>query len=283
MLYRKFVRKDALEVAGAHKFEAGNVTKLTQAETVIGVCDWGIGGLGFARLLLAERPDLGLVYIGDQGAVSYGRLPAPLLAARIRLVLCAFQGMGITRVVVACNAASTVLDAVSVEGVTATGVIAPALRVLQISDYRTIGVIGGERTIRSQSYAFPLRESGHKVLQRVAQPLSGLIEQGKRNDPETLVLLEHILRPLHSIDVLTLACTHYIAVEQHINALLPGVPLIDPVAAAWQEIVPTLSPLPSLPCIGSRHWFTTGDPDIMTRQALSIFGIEASTEYLSLE
>ncbi len=270
MTIRRAERTDAVSLAA-------------EPEAVIGICDWGIGGLGFASLLLAERPDLGMVYIGDQGAVSYGKLSKRMLSARMRLVLCAFWGMGITRVVVACNAASTVLDAVKIEGVTATGVIAPTLRVLQNNTFRTIGVIGGERTVRSQTYSRRLRAMGHTVPQRVAQPLSGLIEEGKRNDPETLILLERILRPLHNVDALILACTHFIALEQPIRSLLPGVALIDPATEAWHELVPTLPPIPLLPQIGTRRWFTTGDPVTMSAQALSVFNIEADTEYLSLE
>ena len=53
----------------------------------IGICDWGIGGLGFYKLLREHRSDVDVVYLGDQGEVPYGRVPKPLLAARMEAVL----------------------------------------------------------------------------------------------------------------------------------------------------------------------------------------------------
>src|SRR5258708_36938566 len=101
-------------------------TQSPHVPSPIGICDWGIGGLGFYRLLRAERPDLDTVYLGDQGAVPYGLLSHRELSARVTRILCFFRQTGVGRVVAACNAASTILPSVRVPGVRVTGVIDPA-------------------------------------------------------------------------------------------------------------------------------------------------------------
>ena len=238
----------------------------------IGVCDWGVGGLGFFRLLTTKRPDLDVVYLGDQGVPGYGKLSRPVLTARIRSVLDEFCRRGVDRVVVACNAASTVLDP---EDPCALGMILPTLRHLG-SGRGTLGVIGGRRTILSGAYARPLRAAGWTVCPRIAQPLSGLIEAGLAHTPETLALLDTILRPLRGVEGLVLACTHYVVLGDAIRERLPGVSLIDPAALAWAELAPILPP----PTVrrGTTRFLTTGDPSLMTEAALAAFGVACAPE-----
>ena len=127
----------------------------------IGICDWGIGGLGFYQALRQDRPDLSVLYLGDQGFTPYGRASTGELSNRLSEVFFWFRNQGVTEIVVACNAASTVLHRVSVEGVSATGVIAPTLEVLQ-RETTSVSIIGGRRTIRSGAYRKPLVQAGIK-------------------------------------------------------------------------------------------------------------------------
>src|SRR3954470_77349 len=84
---------------------------------VIGVVDWGIGGLGFFKLLRERHPRLPLVYVSDAGETPYGKLRASHLAARLRQMGAFMRREGVTHLVVACNAASTALPALGVHGV----------------------------------------------------------------------------------------------------------------------------------------------------------------------
>jgi len=241
----------------------------------IGICDWGIGGLGFYNLLRADRPDVDVVYLGDQGYTSYGKVPTRELAARIRWVLSGFRARGISQVVIACNAASTVLHEAAVAGVEARGVIEPALARLAV-DRTSVGVIGGRRTISSGAYRRPLAKLGVAVVQRVAQPLSGLIEDGRAGDPSTHDLLRSILRPIRHSERLVLACTHYVVLESVAREYMPEAMIIDPAAEVWAQIKFELAP--GTGNIGSSLFYTTGDMAAMEARAFAAFGVRAKVQ-----
>ncbi len=238
----------------------------------VGICDWGIGGLGFYNLLRADRPDLDVVYLGDQGFAPYGKVSTPLLTARMRWVLEGFRKLEVDRVVVACNAASTVLDHLQVEGIEAYGVIKPTLSILK-EEGSTVGLIGGRRTVKSGAYKRPLTAMGIDVTQRVAQPLSGLIESGHAHDTSARDLLYKILDPIQHVDRLVLACTHYVVLENTIREFMPHTKLIDPAAEVWARLGPTFGDPTSEN--GSTQYFTTGDPELMSVQARDAFGVDA--------
>ena len=241
----------------------------------IGICDWGIGGLGFDKLLRENRPDIDVDYLGDQGYLSYGRVPTKELAARIRWVLAGFRDRGVSQVVVACNAASTVLGEATISGMEARGVIKPALARIAC-DKSSVGIIGGRRTILTGSYRRPLAALGIPVSQRVAQPLSGLIEAGCANESSTHDLLRSILRPIRHSNRLVLACTHYVVLEPVVIDYMPHAQIIDPASEVWAQMRSEL-PAPSGKT-GTTSFYTTGDPARMETQALSAFGVCAKVE-----
>ena len=240
----------------------------------IGICDWGIGGLGFYQALRSDRPDIDVIYLGDQGFTPYGRASTLELANRVRIVQQWFLSQGVSELVVACNAASTVLDGVHVDGITSTGVIKPTLQVL-LKETSTVSVIGGRRTIRSGAYRRPLVSSGITVQQRVAQPLSGLIESGKGNDPETIALLRRILWPVRHSSRLVLACTHYVVLESAAREIMPHAQLVDPATEVWKQM---LHRIPEIQGEGTSGFFTTGDPLSMEIQAYNAFGVRARVQ-----
>lgn len=240
------------------------------------VLDWGIGGCGLYKLLKARLPEAPVLYWSDAGFTPYGKVEASMLAARLDAVLTELHARGATRVVVACNAASTVLDWVAAPerlGLAVTGVIEPTLAAVERRLKRkTIGVIGGRRTILSHVYARRLRRAGFTVHQRIAQPLSAFVEAGEVDTPEVRAEIAKILGPLSNIDALVMACTHYPALAPHFRRLLPDAELIDPAAATFSWI--------------ERHWgfdeanttatdqiLTTGPIDVMQRSAMAAFGL----------
>ena len=243
-----------------------------QHDVKFGIVDWGVGGLGFYNLLRERRPDIDVIYLGDQGSQSYGMLTHDALARRIQTIAEEMQARGAERLVVACNAASTVLGSVK-SPIPVSGVIEPTLNHLMANPDRTpLGVIGGARTIRSGSYARPLRAAGLTVHPRVAQPLSGIIEAGQQATagPE----LQKIIRPIRNDPRLILACTHYIALADQIRLIMPEVEFVDPATIAFDALKPSLSPETS--AIGTSNFYTTGDPARMQRAAHLAFGVDAN-------
>ena len=241
----------------------------------LAVVDWGVGGLGFFGLLARRHPGAGVVYLSDAGFAPYGTVARRALAARVDRVLGTLaDAHGATHAVLACNAASTVLAefAAPREGVAVTGVIARALGSLSRRAPARVGVIGGYRTVRSGVYGRALRAAGHRVRQRVAQPLSAHVEAGSLDTPEVRRDVARILAPFGGVEILVLACTHYPALAPLLAEHCPRAELFDPAAATLAHVegewpVATAAP-------GGHRFLTTGDPVAMRRAARLGFGVE---------
>ena len=201
----------------------------------LGILDWGIGGLDLYRRLRAAGSRRDVVYWSDAGAPPYGTLPGPALADRVATVIERLAELGCGQVVVACNAASTVLpDAelrrrAAARGCEVLGVIEPAIAAVRRLALPSVAVIGGRRTIESRAYAEPLEAAGVRVAQRVAQPLSALVERGLTDGPEVHACLREVLGPLRDAEHLVVACTHYVAALPAIRSWLPRLrTVVDP-------------------------------------------------------
>lgn len=240
---------------------------------MLGVMDWGIGGIDLLNRLRARHPALPFVYWSDSGMTPYGKLTREALARRVVMVAGALRERGVTHVIVACNAASTVLDhpALARVGVAIRGVIEPAIAATLDDGARVVGVIGGRRTIASGLYRRALMKQGRRVVSRVAQPLSALVERGELDTPELHMQLAKIVAPLRDVEALVLACTHYTALLAPIRMLLPRARLIDPAAATLTH-VERIWPLAGEGT--SALFLTTGDPQAMRTAARLAFGVE---------
>lgn len=240
----------------------------------LAVVDWGIGGLGFARLLAARHPEVPVVYLSDAGCTPFGMLPRRALAARVDALLRHLaDAHGVDHAVLACNAASTVIGELATprRGMAVTGVIAPAVEALSRRPPARIGVIGGRRTIASGVYARALRAAGHQVRQRVAQPLSAHVEAGRLDGPEVRRDVARILAPLGGVELLVLACTHYPALAPLLAGHCPRAVLFDPVEATLARVE---REWPLAEARGGHLVLTTGDPGAMRRSARLAFGVD---------
>jgi glutamate racemase len=75
----------------------------------LGIVDWGIGGVGLVNALDRLAPGLPILYWSDAGATPYGRMGVDELTDRLMTVVTSLAERGATEVVLACNAASTVV------------------------------------------------------------------------------------------------------------------------------------------------------------------------------
>lgn len=243
------------------------------ADPCLGIVDWGIGGVGLVRELDQLAPGLPLIYLADTGVTPYGRMGTDELTARLITVVAALADRGATEVVLACNAASTVVGRLGASPVPVEGIIGHGVAsVPHLAG--SVGVVGGRRTIAGGHYRRHLARPGRRVLSRVAQPLSAHIEAGRAGSPEFLADMARILAPLRSVDALVLACTHYPAASRWFASALPDTLLIDPVqrlAAAVAERHPHTQGTSER---ATRAFFTTGKPDAMRCGAASAWDTE---------
>ncbi len=213
------------------------------------VIDWGIGGLDALAGLARVLPRTELIYRSDSGFTPYGKVAPERLAERVRRV--ALDGLGRVRtgdrLVIACNAASTIIERLDI-GVPVHGVIVPGaalLAAVAAEGATSLAVLGGERTIASGAHSAYLRSLGYELeLQAlVAQPLSAHIEAGRLEGAELMADLEPLVHRLRSsrCQAALLACTHYPALTPLLKRLLPGVLWLDPVRDPTHGLVSTLA------------------------------------------
>lgn len=237
----------------------------------LGVLDWGIGGMGVVRELRRRAPEVPVVYVSDTGFTPYGKVPRTALAARVSRMVAALAEEGALAVMVACNAASTVLGGLGKLPIPVFGVVDCALGLLPGAFRGTVGVLGGARTIRSGIYRRGLSGRGRRVVSRIAQPLSGHIEDGTVDSDACQAALDRILAPLRDVDALLLACTHYPAIAPAIRARVPQAKLLDPAEALVTHVLAT-APLPRRRA--SDRLLTTGDAAAMRASTQRAWGFD---------
>ncbi|MFT4977570.1 MAG: glutamate racemase, partial [Myxococcota bacterium] len=199
----------------------------------------------------------------DAGATPYGLMPPHTLARRVRAVAEALCDLGADEVIVACNAASSILP-LPQPPCPMRGVIAPGIAAA-LQAPGAIGVIGGVRTIASRRHEDALRAAGRVVCSRVAQPLSALVEQGHTSGPAVTAAIREILDPIAEVEVLLLACTHYPALRAAISEAYPHMVLVDPCAALAATVEAVGGP---------SRFLTSGDPGAMRAAAAAVWGLE---------
>jgi glutamate racemase len=238
------------------------------------VIDWGIGGLSVYREIKRRDPHRRIVYFSDSGATPYGKLPPRELESRVAKVCGYFIQNKIGEIVIACNAASTVASELrsnyKSSDIRIIDVISSGIRLIKNSSFHRVGVIGGQRTILSRIYQRTLTTAKRKIIARIAQPLSAMIERGELDTPMMQATLAGILAPLPRCDAVLLACTHYSAVEGLIQIFVPDSKILDPAALTAQELVGSKKTksrkgLPDL-------FLTTGDPIQSRRSGHLAFG-----------
>lgn len=252
---------------------------MNRTPTRIGILDWGIGGIDTLVRLRARLPDQALVYWSDSGFTPYGKVPAEALAARICAVA---RALDVDLLVIACNAASTVIAQLGLS-IPVVGVIEPGIALALESGARTIGILGGTRTIDAGLHATALGAAGRKVIALAAQPLSAHVEAGRLDGPELLADLAPLAIALAGADAVLLACTHYPALMPVFARLLPGVRCIDPVERLVDEVVrvvqgpePTGAATTADGASDSQLVFgTTGDPEATRLAAERAFGFRS--------
>lgn len=234
----------------------------------LGIIDWGIGGISLYKLIKERRPEVSVVYFSDTGVTPYGKMSRAELVARLNAVIGFLKTKGVTHLVIGCNAASTAIPYIDPQGLRVEGVIHAAVEMTARLKPTRLGLIGGRRTVVSGVYRKAFAHHGIKVEQRIAQPLSGLIESGDVSSDKLQAECKRILLPLKKCSHILLACTHYPAIAEMIRSFVsPQTVLVDPAAelarrtGRWR-----------LSESGTDEIFTSGSPEALRSSAEKAFG-----------
>ncbi len=235
----------------------------------LGIIDWGIGGVSIYKLV-RERLGLSVTYLSDTGVTPYGKMTRPELTARLNAVIAYLKSREVTHLVIGCNAASTAVGEIDAQGLIVEGMIDNAVRFASKLKPKRLAVIGGRRTVLSGVYREGFREKGIDIDQRIAQPLSGLIEAGDVGSDRLNAEARRILAPIRNSSHILLACTHYPAIAPVLSQFVsPATVFIDPA----ESLLPKIAKW-SIDPGGNDIFLTTGDAAAMRRSAKLAFSVE---------
>jgi glutamate racemase len=239
----------------------------------LGIIDWGIGGIGVYKLIKQRQPDIPVIYFSDTGATPYGKMSRAELVARLNAVIQMLKSKGVTHLVIACNAASTAIPCLNSDGIAVEGVIESAVAVTVKLKPKRLGLIGGRRTVLSGVYRKAFAAHGIKVEQRIAQPLSGMIESGDVSSDDLRTECKKILTPIRNCSHIALACTHYPAIANVMEDFVsPETVFVDPATTLVDKVMKW-----NLPRGVSDVFLTSGDAANMRSSAKKAFGISIPT------
>jgi len=201
----------------------------------IAVFDSGLGGLTVVRALQRHVPHESVVYFGDTARVPYGSKSSPTVE-QFALQNCRFlMRFDPKLVVVACNTASALaLESIARHiPVPLVGVIEPgAAEAVGLARGGRVAVLATEATVASEAYPKAIRAlaPATPVIQQQCPSLVALIEEGRSaGDPILRMLLSEYLEGVRRLDpsVVLLGCTHYPLVAEAVEALMPGICVVD--------------------------------------------------------
>lgn len=183
---------------------------------VIGVFDSGVGGLTVFRELKRELPHTKLIYLGDTARTPYGSKGPDTIKRYATECAIFLLSRGISKLVVACNTASShsLVELKSACGaIPVFGTILPAVEsALSASRGGTVLVLGTKSTVRSNAFADALSKTGEiEIVQQACPLFVPLVEEGiteGRIVDETISLYLNEFRN-SNIDTVILGCTHY--------------------------------------------------------------------------
>ena len=239
---------------------------------MLGILDWGIGGISVYKEVRTQLGGLPVIYFSDTGATPYGKMSRRELATRLDTVIGYMKGRGMTHLVIGCNAASTAIPDLADHRIKIEGMINTAVEVAASAKPKRLGLIGGRRTVVSGVYRKAFAERGIALEQRIAQPLSALIETGDLSSDELKTNARQILTPIRNCSHIMLACTHYPAIAETLRKFVSAeTEFIDPASSLVKKI--------SKWKIGRNEqsqFLTTGNSGEMRRSARLAFGVNLS-------
>lgn len=189
----------------------------------VGVFDSGLGGLTVLKHLIIDHPNDDFIYLGDNARVPYGNKSDSTIIKYSEQAVEFLLKNGVNTIVIACNTSSAIaLDELKreFEEINFIGMIKPAAKAaVSVSQSKSIGVIGTQATIKSQSYLREIKSFGEYNVVTKATPLFvPFVESGMiKHKAVDLIIEEYLSEFKGNIDTLILACTHYPFLIEGIN------------------------------------------------------------------
>lgn len=222
-------------------FWYGGISLKKQNRIVLGLLDFGVGGLTVMKqLLVKEIPADEIIFFSDK--IPFGQ-DLNYIKNRILTIIKFLLTKGATIIIFACNTAT----AAAFQEATAefpnikffSIVDAGSLKASQDTQNSKIGVIATSLTVESKIYERKLKKLNKdmNVYQYSLPELAEMIE--KFYDKKTL--LTYLKNNLvffndKNIDTLILGCTHYPIVDKYIKKIMKKINIVDPAEELAKEV-----------------------------------------------
>jgi glutamate racemase len=256
-------------------------------ESMIGVFDSGVGGLGILEEIRRLLPAADLVYIADHAAAPYGPRDLTEVRERSEKVATWLIDRGCSIVTIACNTASAAAlkslrrryphtDFVGME---------PAVKpAAELTNAGRVGVVATAATFQGELFATVVDRfaSGVSILTVACPSWVELVEAGTTTGPVARAEVDNCLGPLRAegIDVLVLACTHYPRLLRVISEVLgESVTIVDPAPAVARQTGRLATATGAASGTGHTEFFSTGDPTAL-EAAVRTLGLEGPVDLL---
>ncbi len=211
----------------------------------IGVFDSGAGGLSVVAAIRASLPGQEIVYFADTAFVPYGSRSDGEILDRTRLCCARLLEHDVRALVIACNTATAnAIDAVRAWAPVPVVGVEPGLKPgAAATRSGVVGVLATAATLASRRYAELLRRThaeapAVRFVEHAAQGWVELVESGEIDTPAAHETIRASVTPLlqEGADTLVLGCTHYPFLRRAIEAVAPGVAIIETGPAIAREL-----------------------------------------------
>lgn len=189
----------------------------------IGVFDSGVGGLTVLAEIRKNLPNENIIYLGDTKNFPYGsRSKQEIIDFSIKNVELLIEKQ-VKVIVIACGTAtSQAIDVLKDKfDIPIIGIIEPTVEYIKNQNYKEVGVIATEGTIRSGAWEEKLKEKTPdiNVTNKACPMLATIAEEGKAQSVEGRKVIKEYMKPFKEkqIDKIILGCTHYPIYEKIIR------------------------------------------------------------------
>lgn len=181
----------------------------------IGVFDSGVGGLTVLAEIRKNLPNESIIYLGDTKNFPYGsKSKEEIIEFAIHNVETLIKKQ-VKAIVIACGTAtSQALDTLKEKfDIPIIGIIEPTVQYIKNRNYKEVGVIATEGTIRNGAWEQKLKEKmpDIQVTNKACPMLATIAEEGKALSAEGRRVIKEYMQPFKEkhIDKIILGCTHY--------------------------------------------------------------------------
>ncbi|WP_185883104.1 glutamate racemase [Blattabacterium cuenoti] len=185
----------------------------------IGIFDSGIGGLLIAEEMKKQMPNENFIYVGDTENMPYGEKSTEFIIKNSIKIVSFLYKKKCKILVIACNSiTSNALDVICHrfnEKMLIYNVIDPIIKNKVLLSFKKLGIIATPATIRSNFYIRNIKKyHQHLDITQISIPFLSYFIEKEINKKFIGIMLKNYLYQFQSIDVLLLACTHYLFIKE---------------------------------------------------------------------